>query len=146
MLCGMQTLLTIIIDSDAKRDTKTANGKTGGDALKMNASMDDEEVNLCALHFIPDCQSCSKWDEEEADEGDNLGDGWMGHRLTFAKDRLGKDLEWKKKNEELSVYDPREKEKELGIKPRGESSGKREWDRRTGGISKDVWEMKSRKR
>jgi peptidyl-prolyl cis-trans isomerase SDCCAG10 len=32
--------------------------------------------------------------------------------LSFAKDRLGKDLEWKRKNEEeLLVIDPREEAK-----------------------------------
>ena len=40
----------------------------------------------------------------------------MSHKLSFAKDRLGKDLEWKRKNEEeLMVIDPREKERDLGI-------------------------------
>jgi len=38
----------------------------------------------------------------------------MSHALSFNKDRLGKDLNWKKKNEEdLVVIDPREKTKEL---------------------------------
>lgn len=142
--------LTATIDFDVKHDTRATNGKTSKDAgrntSKMNASVDDEEANLCALHFIPNCQSCSKWDEEEANEENDLGDGWLGHKLTFAKDRLGKNLEWKKKNEELSVYDPKEREKELGIKPRGDGGSKREWDRRTAGVSKDVWEMKSKKR
>jgi len=142
-------LLTAAIDIDVKHDTKAASSKTGKDAgrgtSKMNASVDDEEANLCALHFIPNCQSCSKWDEEEANEENDFEAGWMGHKLTFAKDRLGKDLEWKKKNEELSVYDPKEREKELGIKPKGGGSSKREWDRRTATISKDLWEMKPRK-
>ena len=139
--------LTSTTDFDVKHDKRTASGKdTGRVTSKANALVDDEEASLCALHFIPNCQSCSKWDEEEADDEDDLGDGWMGHKLTFAKDRLGKDLEWKKKNEELSVYDPKEREKELGIKPRGDGGGKREWDRRMAGVSKDVWEMKPRKR
>jgi peptidyl-prolyl cis-trans isomerase SDCCAG10 len=38
----------------------------------------------------------------------------MSHALSFEKDRLGKDLTWKKKNEEeLIVIDPREKEKTI---------------------------------
>ena len=142
--------LITVIDPDEQHETRTANGKagkdTGGSTSRTNTSMDDEEANLCALHFIPNCQSCSKWDEEEANEEDDLDDGWMGHKLTFEKDRLGKDLEWKKKNEELSVYDPKEREKELGIKPKGDGGGKREWDRRTARVTKDVWEMKPRKR
>jgi peptidyl-prolyl cis-trans isomerase SDCCAG10 len=142
--------LITIIDFDVQHETRTANDKAGKDAgvgtSRTNTSMDDEEANVCALHFIPNCQSCSKWDEEEANEEDDLGDGWMGHKLTFAKDRLGKDLEWKKKNEELNVYDPKEREIELGIKPKGDGGGKREWDRRTAGVSRNVWEMKTRNR
>jgi peptidyl-prolyl cis-trans isomerase SDCCAG10 len=43
----------------------------------------------------------------------------MTHALSFAKDRLGKDLTWKRKNEEeLVVIDPREKEKEIKLKER----------------------------
>lgn len=38
----------------------------------------------------------------------------MAHALTFEKDRLGKNLEWKRKNEEeLVVIDPREKSKKI---------------------------------
>jgi peptidyl-prolyl cis-trans isomerase SDCCAG10 len=38
----------------------------------------------------------------------------MSHSLNFAKDRLGKDLEWKRKNEEeLLVIDPLAKAKDL---------------------------------
>jgi peptidyl-prolyl cis-trans isomerase SDCCAG10 len=80
---------------------------------------DDEEAALCDLHFIANCQSCSNWDNAEfaatpnADDDDGGGQ-WMSHSLSFAKDRLGKDLTWKKKNEEeLVVIDPREKEKEF---------------------------------
>ncbi|OAP61568.1 hypothetical protein AYL99_03771 [Fonsecaea erecta] len=84
---------------------------------------DDEEATLCDLHFIANCQSCSKWDDPtnaEADESDDDAQ-WMSHSLSFAKDRLGKDLNWKRKNEEeLVVIDPREKEKELKLGRRRE--------------------------
>ncbi|QDS70237.1 hypothetical protein FKW77_007181 [Venturia effusa] len=84
---------------------------------------EDEEAALCDLHFILDCQSCTKWDkpaneteQAEADDEDLAGTAWLSHKLTFAKDRLGKDLKWKKQNEdELVVIDPREKAKDLGI-------------------------------
>ncbi|PSN59817.1 cyclophilin-like protein [Corynespora cassiicola Philippines] len=83
----------------------------------------DEEVP-CDLHFIVGCQSCTAWDKQEQDESDD-DTGWMSHSLSFAKDRLGKDLEWKRKNEEeLVVIDPLEKAKELKATRRG----KREWD------------------
>ena len=47
----------------------------------------------------------------------------FGHQLSFAKDRLGKNLEWKRQNErELVVIDPREKEREI----KGERKARRE--------------------
>lgn len=102
---------------------------------------DDEEAHLCDLHFIANCLSCFPLEstnpntnqeilESETDDRSAL----LTHALTFAKDRLGKDLNWKKKNEEeLVVIDPREREKELGLKgkkDRDKGKGKgREWDR-----------------
>jgi peptidyl-prolyl cis-trans isomerase SDCCAG10 len=91
-----------------------------------NTAGDEDEAAVCDLHFIANCQSCSRWDENGAKEEDEDlgGTGWMSHKLTFAKDRLGKDLEWKRKNEEeLVVIDPREREKELGVgkKARGDN-------------------------
>jgi len=91
----------------------------------------DEEENVCDLHFIANCQSCSNWTEQEDDEND-FGEGFLAHKLSFAKDRLGKNLEWKRKNEEeLVVVDPREKARELGVErvARGDKKGGREWDR-----------------
>jgi peptidyl-prolyl cis-trans isomerase SDCCAG10 len=100
---------------------------------------DDEEAALCDLHFIVDCQSCSRWDQKASNNPDSLEDGddldstaWMKHKLSFAKDRLGKDLEWKRKNEEeLVVIDPREKARELGVEKKGKGKGKSgtDWDR-----------------
>jgi peptidyl-prolyl cis-trans isomerase SDCCAG10 len=84
----------------------------------------EEEEVPCDLHFIVGCQSCKAWDKEDQDESDD-DTGWMAHSLSFAKDRLGKDLEWKRKNEEeLVVIDPREKAQEL----KAERRSKREWD------------------
>ncbi|KAG9780770.1 cyclophilin-like protein, partial [Aureobasidium melanogenum] len=93
------------------------------------AVADDEEAALCDLHFIANCQSCSRWDEKggdpDADSDDDGGKEWMSHALSFAKDRLGKDLNWKKKNEEeLVVIDPREKEKELKSRRKDRDRGK----------------------
>ncbi|USP78706.1 hypothetical protein yc1106_05980 [Curvularia clavata] len=83
----------------------TPDSKGNGDA------QDDESA--CDLHFIVGCQSCKAWDAQE-DEGSDDDTGWMSHSLSFAKDRLGKDLEWKRKNEEeLLVIDPREEAKRL---------------------------------
>lgn len=99
----------------------------------------DEEAELCDLHFIANCQSCQSWDKKfsenfNAEEDD--GKGWMSHALSFDKDRLGKDLSWKRKNEEdLVVIDPREKTKEImeehHVKKvaRGSRNADKAWDR-----------------
>ncbi|KAK2813927.1 hypothetical protein FQN50_000328 [Emmonsiellopsis sp. PD_5] len=127
---------------------------------------EEEEEQLCDLHFIVNCQSCRAWDAPtitttttstnslpnqptaNEDEDENEADTWMTHKLTFGKDMLGKDLNWKRTHEDvdgLVVIDPREKEREvIGSKGRGsgsgrgrererqrkmESGGGREWDR-----------------
>ncbi|KAK7512382.1 cyclophilin-like domain-containing protein [Phyllosticta citriasiana] len=103
---------------------------------KHNLSGDvdeDPEATLCDLHFIPNCQSCKAWDDPgAAQENEDANDvGWMNHALSFEKDRLGKDLEWKRKNEEeLVVIDPREKAKEIVGEKKGRRDGER--DRRHG--------------
>jgi peptidyl-prolyl cis-trans isomerase SDCCAG10 len=75
---------------------------------------EDDEAELCDLHFIANCQSCKSWDDRDKPDGAAEADGeddaaWMAHTLSFVKDTLGKDLEWKKKMEEIEVIDPREK-------------------------------------
>ena len=105
---------------------------TNGDAPKTEpptAEVDDEEAALCDLHFIANCQSCRAWDDEKPDgEAEANGDddpGWMAHQLTFARDTLGKDLEWKKKMSEIEVIDPREKAREIAdAKKHGKGKGK----------------------
>ncbi|KAL8663167.1 MAG: hypothetical protein Q9202_004099 [Teloschistes flavicans] len=99
---------------------------------------EDEEAALCDLHFIANCQSCQTWDKYVQDEGDAVDEddrGWMSHALNFDKDRLGKDLNWKKKMEgELVVIDPREKAKDIkdeqkAKRQKGTGGGGRAWDR-----------------
>ena len=92
--------------------------------LKNAQQVDDQDEAVCDLHFIAGCQSCKAWDKEEEEESDDDA-GWMSHSLSFAKDRLGKDLEWKRKNEEeLMVIDPLEEAK----RHKAAAKGKREWD------------------
>jgi peptidyl-prolyl cis-trans isomerase SDCCAG10 len=94
---------------------------------------ENEEAALCDLHFIINCQSCSNWTNQD-DEDDEAG-GWLSHKLSFAKDRLGKDLEWKRKNEEeLVVVDPREKARDLGVERAagGKDSRSKQGSRRDG--------------
>ncbi|RGP71092.1 peptidyl-prolyl isomerase cwc27 [Fusarium longipes] len=97
-----------------------------------DAQAGDEEAELCDLHFIANCQSCTSWDKQEKDESDD--EGWMSHSLSFAADKLGKDLSNRRKaEEELVVIDPREKartlkdEKKAARDARQGNSG-RAWD------------------
>ncbi|KAI1007252.1 Peptidyl-prolyl isomerase [Podosphaera aphanis] len=80
----------------------------------------EEESILCDLHFIVNCQSCSKWDSlplegiNKEGEDDFNDSSWMSHALSFKEDKLGKDLSYRKKaEEELVVIDPREKARSL---------------------------------
>lgn len=94
------------------------------DPVTDRSRENEEEEGACDLHFIVGCQSCKAWDKQEEEESDDDA-GWMAHSLSFAKDRLGKDLEWKRKNEEeLLVIDPREEAKRHKV----EGKSKREWD------------------
>ena len=106
-------------------------------AAPTESAVDTEEA-LCDLHFIANCQSCSTWHDEDANEQeeDDNDVTWMSHALSFAKDTLGKDLEWKRKMEEFEVIDPREKTREIvGDKGKKPAQGK-EWDRERKGKGK----------
>ncbi|KAL8936574.1 MAG: hypothetical protein Q9216_004859 [Gyalolechia sp. 2 TL-2023] len=108
-------------------------------AANVDGSTSDgeEEAALCDLHFIANCQSCQSWDKHtsgDVDEADDNDKGWMSHALNFDKDRLGKDLNWRKKNEDdLVVIDPREKAKDL----KEEQRGKRQ---KGGGLTGRAWD------
>lgn len=109
-----------------KPDTQGTPGldipETNGQTVDEN---NDEEAELCDLHFIANCQSCKSWDEHSGDEGGDEEKGWMSHVLSFEKDRLGKDLTWKRKNEEeLLVIDPREKAKDIRDEQRAKKLAK----------------------
>ncbi len=92
-----------------------------------------EEEQVCDLHFIVNCQSCKAWDKEAKDESDD--EGWMSHTLSFAADKLGKDLSYRKKaEEELVVIDPLEKARTLKEDKRASREARsggfsRAWDR-----------------
>ncbi|MCJ1456194.1 Peptidyl-prolyl isomerase cwc27 [Mycoblastus sanguinarius] len=102
--------------SPARLDESKQEPVNGHEKGETNGN-DDDEAALCDLHFIANCQSCQSWDQHmlgDAEAQDDDNQGWMSHALTFEKDRLGKDLTWKKKNEEeLVVIDPREKAKDI---------------------------------
>jgi peptidyl-prolyl cis-trans isomerase SDCCAG10 len=122
-----------------KADFDAETSKQDVTETKINSKQhevgDDEEAQLCDLHFIANCQSCQSWDDHANADDDDLNDkGWMSHSLNFEKDRLSKDLNWKKKNEEeLVVIDPREKAKDIKEEQRAKklarNGGSRAWDR-----------------
>ncbi|KAI0484304.1 cyclophilin-like protein [Xylariaceae sp. FL0804] len=101
-------------------------------AEPASGEQDGGEAALCDLHFIANCQSCNSWDKVGGEDSDD--EGWMSHSLSFAADKLGKDLKYRKKaEEELVVIDPREKARTLQEEKRARrdaQSGKsgREWD------------------
>lgn len=109
--------------SDAlyKSQERLRESSTGLEEKNKEGEDFDAEASLCDLHFIPNCQSCSAWDNalptegtgEEGGGGGEITDDLWSHALSFERDRLGKDLTWKKKNEQLVVIDPREKQKEI---------------------------------
>ncbi|RFU73648.1 peptidyl-prolyl isomerase cwc27 [Trichoderma arundinaceum] len=104
----------------------------GDDEGEAEKPSQDEEAELCDLHFIANCQSCTSWDKQEKDDSDD--EGWMSHALSFAADKLGKDLSNRKKaEEELVVIDPREKARTLKEEKRAEREARaggsgRAWD------------------
>ncbi|EQL32055.1 hypothetical protein RJ035_006377 [Blastomyces gilchristii] len=138
------------VDDSKDTNSKHTNDKKppstkAGEEGKEGEEDEEHEEQVCDLHFIANCQSCRAWDTSaiaaqidtdlatttrnhgrEDDDDDNPID-WMTHRLTFGKDMLGKDLNWKRTHEDadgLVVIDPREKEKEVvGNGPAGGGGG-----------------------
>ncbi|KAJ8126994.1 hypothetical protein O1611_g6642 [Lasiodiplodia mahajangana] len=102
------------------------------DAEEKPSGEPEGEAELCDLHFIANCQSCTSWDKAEKEESDD--EGWMSHSLSFVADKLGKDLNYRKKaEEELVVIDPREKARTLKEEKRAQREAQtgrsgREWD------------------
>ncbi|KAL5611920.1 uncharacterized protein BROUX77_002076 [Berkeleyomyces rouxiae] len=115
--------------------------KTSLNIPEQNANLDttaddaDEEAGACDLHYIPNCESCRAWDKQEKEEVSD-DEGWMGHALSFAADKLGKDLSYRKKaEEELVVIDPLAKARNL------KDGKRREREKRSGGKSGRTWDQ-----
>lgn len=145
---GDQQALDILNTFRSKLDAAPAEKQSATASLPLETSTSnelaavkddgDDEAALCDLHFIANCQSCKSWDtntEQDGDDGVDGDMGWLSHALNFTKDKLGKDLTYRKKAEdELVVIDPREKEKSLKeeMKSKREArAGKktgRQWD------------------
>ncbi|KFH46768.1 Peptidyl-prolyl isomerase-like protein [Hapsidospora chrysogenum ATCC 11550] len=117
-----------------KQTELEANKEGGEDTAGAAEGGPDGEAELCDLHFIANCQSCTSWDKQAKEESDD--EGWMSHALSSAADKLGKDLSNRRQaEEELVVIDPRERartmkeEKKAERDARAEQSG-RQWDQR----------------
>lgn len=126
---------------DQQPDEAAPTTTTTAAATAAGGAEDDDEAELCDLHFIANCQSCRSWAEEDTDEQkkkkkaeDEEDEDWITHRLSFAADKLGKDLTYRKKAEdELIVIDPREKARTLKEEQKarrggGDGATGREWD------------------
>ena len=128
MLNAFKARLDGVVREDGgstNRRAVKANGKINSDEAAAKDGDEAEEAALCDLHFIANCRSCRNWDQNDAhgnhDLSDDDGKEWMAHALSFEKDRLGKDLTWKRKTEEeLVVIDPREKERAIKAEVRME--------------------------
>jgi len=100
---------------------------------------DEGEDEVCDLHFVAGCQSCLAWDKLDVKQ-DSDDEGWMSHTLSFAADKLGKDLSYRKKaDEELVVIDPLEKARTLKEEKRAAR------DARSGATSR-AWDQGQRGR
>jgi len=135
---------TMKTDAEAEAKVEVSEQNTARPSTTAAPEDNEEEAALCDLHFVAHCQSCARWDEDGVDDVDKIVEkddtdaGWLSHKLTFEKDRLGKDLKWKEQNEkELVVIDPREREKELGV------GGKKRRDDR-GGRKENEWARRAR--
>lgn len=119
----------------ATPDKETAELLTTAEQDTREQADNDVEAEQCDLHFIVNCQSCTSWDKQEKEDSDD--EGWMGHKLSFAADRLGKDLTNRKKaEEELVVIDPRAREQAYKDNKRAERDG------RAGGGSGRAWDQR----
>lgn len=123
------------LDSAPPPKEPSKNAPAADSTTNKDEGADDEEAALCDLHFIANCQSCSKWDKEsEEKDVDVGGTGWMAHALSFKEDKLGKDLSYRKKaEEEMVVIDPREKARTLKEEKKAQREARaggtgREWD------------------
>ena len=111
-----------------KNNTALSDAGEDGEGGPQEAPEDE----VCDLHFIANCQSCQAWDKREKDESDD--EGWMSHTLSFAADKLGKDLSYRKKaEEELVVIDPLEKartlkEEKKAVREARAGGSSRAWD------------------
>ncbi|EEH05541.1 peptidyl-prolyl isomerase cwc27 [Histoplasma capsulatum G186AR] len=140
------------------QSANAAEDKKGSGDGEEEKEEEEAEEQVCDLHFIANCQSCRTWDttaiaaqddtaQNHGREDDDNPIDWMTHRLTFGKDMLGKDLNWKRTHEDvdgLVVIDPREKEKEVGGGGGAGRRRERERQRKLGSGHRREWDGKGR--
>jgi peptidyl-prolyl cis-trans isomerase SDCCAG10 len=70
-----------------------------------------DQEKVCSIHGIPNCESC--FDSFGGEGEGDTDEGWMAHKLVFAKDLKGKDLMQRRDNlDDYVVIDPRQREAE----------------------------------
>jgi peptidyl-prolyl cis-trans isomerase SDCCAG10 len=122
-------------DATAKENSNTSDGKENFVDKETNDNPDEEAV--CDLHFVTNCLSCTPHLPSLGNPPSPPNDTtWLTHTLTFAKDRLGKDLDWKRRNEELAVEDPWEGSAGGGGGREGRGDGGK-WKKDGGGRGRD---------
>jgi peptidyl-prolyl cis-trans isomerase SDCCAG10 len=87
--------------AESQPASTTTRGESRARKLDDDEDADDEEAQLCDLHFIANCQSCQSWDKSDhpnASADTREDEGWLTHELRFGKDTLGKDLSWKREH------------------------------------------------
>jgi peptidyl-prolyl cis-trans isomerase SDCCAG10 len=132
MLQAFQSKLKQVPEAKAETDEITAAAHDGSNDTAKAEDGDGEDTEVCDLHFIANCQSCRSWDKRAEEESDD--EGWMAHTLSFAADKLGKDLSYRKKaEEELVVIDPLQKARTLQEEKKAARAAKagstnRAWD------------------
>ncbi|KAH8547882.1 peptidyl-prolyl isomerase cwc27 [Umbelopsis sp. PMI_123] len=68
-----------------------------------------DQEKVCSIHGIPNCESCFDTFGEQGEA--DTDEGWMAHKLVFAKDLKGKDLMQRRDNlDDYLVIDPRQRQ------------------------------------
>ncbi len=85
---------------------------------KLSQSQESKPLDIpigpeCELHGVPDCQSCTWFEHIMDEESEQKPSEWLGHRLVFTNDHLGKNGTRRRAEDDLEVIDPKAKEREL---------------------------------
>ena len=84
-----------LLEKLASFNNKLQSTQAAAPAEGATADLDLDEGKVCELHGVSGCFSCfDRLGEEQESDSDPVG--FLTHRLVFAQDKLGKDLQWKR--------------------------------------------------